>query len=175
MICERLAGTAIARESPCLKDCHAERLKGRPFGRPFHCLAMSGRTRFFKRDPQNGSCPNPPPAARDNETLDHLLSLVELGLEYACFLLRIKQHMCRSCVPSKSGRQRMGEQGRGFHLARPSMLIGPPPKAATCNSPPAIAIFFMNIIICIWSAKSLWNNSAVTTLNSASTSAATRV
>src|SRR6202021_223323 len=58
---------------------------------------------------------------------------------------------------------------------RLSRLIAPAPKATIWSRPPAIITFLRKWIIWFWSAKLLWNVSAVTRENSASAVAAVRV
>lgn len=58
----------------------AETMKGRPFGRPFHCRACRGQPRRAEPPIGRPSSYILPHAARDNETFDHLLSLVDDGL-----------------------------------------------------------------------------------------------
>ena len=55
------------------------------------------------------------------------------------------------------------------------MLSAPAPNATICSSPPAIITFLRKWIIWFWSAKLLWNASAVARENSASAVAAVRV
>src|SRR3954447_495794 len=65
--------------------------------------------------------------------------------------------------------------GRSHFERRASRLRPPPPNAATCSSPPAIATFLKKWIIWFWSERAEWKTRAVTIANRASTVAAARV